>query len=284
MPSDHATQIKDFHTPQGQSSKTPEDRRRILLTTANRETGAPRTTWVEFFLGEDRRILVVALPDGTRTKPDWHDDLLAEPQVTLENDAFTIEAHAVLLEEGERDAALDRAAELDPVLRRERSLAPEPPPVVALNPLRGRPVGATWSSGLKLIHDAFRRELAIIRSELARPGSRLGAQLRINCLALCGGLGHHHRSEDDQLLPVVAQHHPELADTVRRLREEHAAMDALLQQLQQVVGSADVDRASVRTEVDRLTAAVEAHLDYEEAQLLPILDRLSAEQTGDDSA
>lgn len=284
MPSDHATQMTGFRTPQEQTSKIPEDRRSILLTTSNRETGAPRTTRVEFFLDEDRRILVVALPDSTRTKPDWYDDLLAEPQVTLENDAFTIEAHAVGLEEDERDAALDRAAELDPVLRRERSLAPEPPPVVALKPLGGRPVGATWGSSLKLIHDVFRRELAVIRSELARPGTDLGAQLRINCLALCGGLGHHHRSEDDQLLPVVAQHHPELADTVRRLREEHAAMDALLQQLQQVVEAADVDRANVRTEVDRLTAAVEAHLDYEEEQLLPILDRLSAEQEGDDSA
>nr|WP_018220003.1 nitroreductase family deazaflavin-dependent oxidoreductase [Salinispora pacifica] len=274
MPSNHATQIKNFHTQQGHASKIPEDRRSILLTTVNRETGAPRTTWVEFFLDEDRRILVVALPDGSRNKPGWYNDLLAEPQVTLENDAFTIEAHAVRLGESERDAALDRAAELDPVLRRERSRAPEPPPVVALNPVHGRPVGATWSSSLKLIHDAFRRELAILRNELARPGARLGAQLRINCLALCGGLGHHHRSEDDQLLPVVARHHPELADAVRRLREEHAAMDALLQQLQQVVGAADVDRASVRTEVDRLTAAVEAHLDYEEAQLLPVLAAL----------
>ncbi|WP_025620534.1 nitroreductase family deazaflavin-dependent oxidoreductase [Salinispora cortesiana] len=284
MPSDHATQVKDFHAQQEQASEIPEDRRSILLTTANRETGAPRSTWVEFFLDEDRRILVVALPDGTRTRPGWYDDLLAEPQVTLENGAFRIEALAALLEEGERDAALDRAAELDPVLRRERSLAPEPPPVVALKPLAGRPVGTTWGSGLKLIHDAFRRELAVIRSELARPGTHLGAQLRINCLALCGGLGHHHRSEDDQLLPVVTQHHPELADAVRRLRAEHTAMDALLQQLQQVVGAAEVDRASVRTEVDRLSAAVEAHLDYEEAQLLPILDRLSAKQTGDDSA
>lgn len=155
MPSNHATQIKNFHTQQGHASKIPEDRRSILLTTVNRETGAPRTTWVEFFLDEDRRILVVALPDGSRNKPGWYDDLLAEPQVTLENDAFTIEAHAVRLGKSERDAALDRAAELDPVLRRERSRAPEPPPVVALNPLHGRPVGATWSSSLKLIHDAF---------------------------------------------------------------------------------------------------------------------------------
>lgn len=75
-------------------------------------------------------------------------------------------------------------------------------------------------------------------------------------------------------LAVVAQHHPELADAVRRLREEHPAMDMPLQRLQQVVGAADVDRASVRTEVDRLTAAVEAHLDYEEAQLLPVLAAL----------
>ncbi len=64
-------------------------------------------------------MLVVALPDGIRTKPGWYGDLLAEPQVTLENDAFTIEARAVLLEEGERDATLGRAAELDPALRRE---------------------------------------------------------------------------------------------------------------------------------------------------------------------
>ena len=78
------------------------------------------------------------------------------------------------------------------------------------------------------------------------------------------------------MFPVVDQHHPELGDAVRRLRAEHAAMAGLLEELQRVIASDDADRATVRADVERLTAAVEAHLDYEEEQLLPILDALPA--------
>lgn len=274
LPTDNTQLIEELRTRRENATETRENKRILLLTTVNRETGVPRTTPVEFLLGEGRRILMIALPDGTRPKPEWYDDLLTEPQVTAESGAFAIEARAVTLDDGARDAALNQAAELDPDLDRELSLAPGPPPVMALELISAQPAGTTWSSGLKLVHDAFRREMAVIRDELSRPGTRLGAQLRINCLTLCGGLGHHHRGEDDQMLPVVDQHHPELADAVRRLREEHAAMEALLQELQQVIGSDDADRATVRAEFNRLTAAVEEHLDYEEEQLLPVLDRI----------
>lgn len=283
MPTDNTQLIEELRTRRDNATETRENKRILLLTTVSRETGVPRTTPVEFLLGEGRRILMIALPDGTHPIPEWYDDLLTEPHVTAESGAFTIEARAVTLDDGARDAALTQAAELDPDLARELSLAPGPPPVMALELISAQPAGTTWSSGLKLVHDAFRREMAVIRDELSRPGTRLGAQLRINCLTLCGGLGHHHRGEDDQMLPVVDQHHPELADAVRRLREEHTAMEALLQELQQVIGSDDADRATVRAEFDRLTAAVEAHLDYEEEQLLPVLDRIPVDGA-DDSA
>lgn len=278
LPTDNNQLIEEPRTRRKGATETLANKRILLLTTVNRETGVPRTTPVEFLLGEGRRILVIALPVDTRSAPEWYDDLLAEPQVTAESGAFIIEARVVTVDDSERDAALDRAAELDPDLDRELSLAPGPPPVMALELISAQPAGTTWSSGLKLVHDAFRREMAVIRDELSRPGTRLGAQLRINCLTLCGGLGHHHRGEDDQMLPVVDQHHPELADAVRRLRDEHTAMETLLQELQQVIESDDADRATVRAEFDRLTAAVEAHLDYEEEQLLPVLDRLSVEE------
>lgn len=277
LPTDIAQQIIDeFRTHRGRVTGVLENKRILLLTTVDRETGGPRTAALEFLLDGTRRTLVVAVPDGTGPLPQWYEDVLADPRVTVENGAFTIEARAVPLPDGERDAVVDRAAALDPGLAGERSAATAPLPVVALNPVSGRPSGVTWSDNLKLIHDAFRREMSVIRSEAARSGTRLGAQLRINCLTLCGGLDHHHRSEDAQMFPVVDEHHPELADAVRRLREEHAAMAKLLEELQRVIGSDDADRAAVRAEVDRLTAAVEAHLDYEEEQLLPILDALPA--------
>ncbi|MEV6411895.1 hypothetical protein [Kribbella sp. NPDC051718] len=70
-------------------------------------------------------------------------------------------------------------------------------PVVALvSATTGPPGGRTGSVGelLLKVHDAFRRELALIRKEVLTAGAAtaLGAQLRINCLKLCQGPHHHH--------------------------------------------------------------------------------------------
>lgn len=145
-------------------------------------------------------------------------------------------------------------------------------PVVALR-VTGPPRNSASSGGayLKLVHDGFRRELALIRKELSdsgRPG--LGVQLRINCLTVCQGLHHHHTGEDTVMFPGLAEQHPSLAPTLERLAEEHERVTVLLEELRQALSGGDP--LKVRAEIERLVDELEAHLTYEEEQLIPILD------------
>jgi iron-sulfur cluster repair protein YtfE (RIC family) len=133
-------------------------------------------------------------------------------------------------------------------------------------------MGASWGAALKLIHDAFRRELAPIREEITKSGPGLGTQLRVNCLALCQGLHRHHTGEDAGMFPFLAERRPELAATLDRLRQEHRTIAALLKDLQQVISTDGADSLAVLREVERLTDELENHLTYEEEQLIPILD------------
>lgn len=129
----------------------------------------------------------------------------------------------------------------------------------------------TGGAYLKLVHDGFRRELALIRKELSgsgRPG--LGVQLRINCLTVCQGLHHHHTGEDTMMFPSLAERHPSLAPTLERLAREHERIAVLVEELKRALSGADP--LKVRTEIERLVDDLEAHLTYEEEQLTPVLD------------
>lgn len=192
--------------------------------------------------------------------------------MTVETGVFTFEADAVVLAGEERDRLFARAVADDPEWGRYEQRAGRVLPVVALHPVGGRPNATSEGEFLRQIHDAFRRELRLVRDEVALAGAGLGAQLRINCLTLCRGLHHHHSSEDAQLYPQLDQQFPELAPVLRRLRAEHEAIATLLEELQVLIAAADVDPHRVLAGVDRIVAELEAHLDFEEEQLIPVLD------------
>ncbi|MFD0851596.1 hemerythrin domain-containing protein, partial [Actinomadura adrarensis] len=142
---------------------------------------------------------------------------------------------------------------------------------------------------LRAIHDAFRRDLGAIRDEVARGGG-LGAQLRVNCLMFCGGMQHHHQNEDGDLFPYLRDRLPELAPVLDRLHEQHEVLAGLLNDLQKAVTSGtagnvpttgDVPTAGdLVATVDRLVTAIEAHLEDEEAQLVPLLNTQRRDEDG----
>ena len=65
---------------------------------------------------------------------------------------------------------------------------------------------------------------------------------------------------------------PDLAPVLDRLRAEHEAIAVLLAHPRLILGDADLDKTVLRAEVDRLATKLECHLDYEEEQLIPVLD------------
>ncbi|MGW5685701.1 nitroreductase/quinone reductase family protein [Nonomuraea sp. NPDC003754] len=262
--------IDEFRANAGQVGAF-EGARLLLLTTTGARTGARRTTPLGY-LPDGDRMLVIASAMGAPTHPAWYHNLLAHPRVTVEDGVFTYEADAVVLEGEERDRLFDRAVEADPGWGEYQARTSRVIPVVALHPVHDGPPAGPMGEVLRKIHGSFRRELALIRKEVAASGPGIGAQLRVNCLSLCQGLHHHHMGEDTMMFPSLEARHPELAPAMTRLREEHEVVARLLARLQELLADDGLDRDTLVAGVDELTKEVEAHLDYEEEQLIPILN------------
>ncbi len=275
MPNDFNTPVIDeFRANNGRVGGWFEGSRLLLLTTTGARTGRPHTTPVGYLPDGGERLLVIASAGGAPRHPAWFHNLVAHPVVTVEDGVFTYEATATVLTGPERDQAFARAVEADPGWADYQRRTGRVLPVVALTAIPGPPRTAATSPGgmLRLIHEAFRREIGLIRVEVAGAGPVLGAQLRTNCLTLCAGLHGHHEREDAGMLPGVREQRPDLAPVLDRLRDEHRAIAGLLDRLQDALGDPDLDRAALRAEVDRLATELDGHLAYEEEHLIPALD------------
>ncbi|MEV8545007.1 nitroreductase/quinone reductase family protein [Streptomyces sp. NPDC051572] len=277
MPNDfNQPVIDEFRANRGRMSGYFEGARLLLLTTTGARTGTPHTTPVGY-LPDGDRVLVIASAAGSDRHPDWFRNLVAHPQVTVESGVFTYEARAEVLTGEERDRLFARAVEADEGWATYQEKTDRIIPVVALHSLaQGGPgnINATsFGEAIKVVHDAFRRELSLIRDELTSgtATTTLGAQLRVNCLTFCQGLHNHHTGEDTVLFPLVAERHPQSAPALARLREEHERIAELVEELRGTLATTR-EPAGVRAEVERLTAALEAHLTYEEEELIPLFD------------
>ncbi|MFI7611051.1 nitroreductase/quinone reductase family protein [Nonomuraea terrae] len=272
MPDDFNQQIiEEFRANQGRVGGVFEGARLLLLTTTGARTGAPHTTPLGY-LPDGDRLLIIASAGGAPAHPQWYHNLRAHPQVTVEDGVFTYPAKAVVLESEERERMFARAVEADPGWGDYQARAGRPLPVVALLPVDAGPPAGPLGDALIRMHDAFRRELELIRAEAAASGPRLGAQLRVTCLTMCQGLHVHHEREDGFMFPALERRYPELAPVMDRLRAEHATVARLLGELKALLAADDTDPGTLLAEVERLTRELEAHLDYEEEHLVPLLN------------
>ncbi len=273
MPTDFNQQVMDeFRANRGHVGGPLERARLLLLTTTGSRSGAAHTVPVTY-LPDGARQVVVAAAGGGAASPDWYHNLVENSRVTVDTGVMRYEAKATVLSGPERDDLFARAVEQAPVLAEHQARTTRVIPVVALDRVQGPPqIDALPGDALKLVHDAFRRELALVRAEVAESGAGLGAQLRVNCLTVCANLHAHHETEDGYIFPGVAERGPELAEVVRRLREEHQAVAVLVDRLKALLAAPGTDPAALRDEVDRLIAELEGHLDYEERHLVPVLN------------
>ena len=239
----------------------------MLLTTTGARSGRPHTTILGYY-PDGARTLVVGSAGGSPKHPDWYHNLLARPEATVETGLFTYPAKAVVLRGPERDDVFGRLVEANAGWGDYQTRTTRVIPVVALVPEPGLPGGGgSLADMLVRIHLSFRRELALIRKEVATSGT-LGAQLRVNCLTMCQGLHYHHTGESTGLFPGIVAQHPELSELIAALNAEHEQIAVLLKELEQLVSAPAPD---LLTKVDRLIALLTAHLDREEAELLPHL-------------
>jgi deazaflavin-dependent oxidoreductase (nitroreductase family) len=274
MPNDfNASIIDEFRADAGRLGGPFAGGRLLLLTTTGARSGRPHTTPVGY-LPDGGRVLVIASAGGADRHPDWYLNLVAHPVVTVENGTFTYEARAAVLDGRERDLLFARAVEADPGWAAYQAKASRTLPVVALTEIPGPPRTSASSPGemLRLIHDAFRHELALVRTEVAAAGPAPGAQLRVNCLTLCQGLTGHHEREDAGMFPALRAQRPEFVAVLDELQAEHEAIAALLAQLRRLLDDESPSQQDLVREVERLTAEVEQHLDNEEQALTAALN------------
>ena len=123
--------IEDFRANRGQASGQGVDRPLLLLTTTGRKSGNPYTTPV-MYLRDGERLAVFATHGGAPRHPDWYQNLVAHPTVTVEVGAETFEARAVTADTEERDRLYARQAELYPQFAEYEQRTTRKIPVVIL--------------------------------------------------------------------------------------------------------------------------------------------------------
>ncbi|MFJ3217145.1 nitroreductase/quinone reductase family protein [Kitasatospora sp. NPDC086801] len=268
--------IEEFRANGGRVGGPFEGGDLLLLTTAGAGSGKPHTVPLGYVRAEGL-LLVVASAAGAPDHPQWYRNLLARPVVRVELGSEAFDVIAVPTEGARREqlfAAVVRQAPGygDYQANTEREL-----PVIVLEQPE-TPTREVRSLADKLLeaHTWLRAQLRHVREEAhshvaGRPAG-LGLQLRQHCLAFCEGLTHHHTGEDAAIFPALARNHPELAEVLERLGEQHLVIGRIKEELVALLAGIEVTEPErLRAELDRMSAELEAHLDYEEAELLPTL-------------
>jgi hypothetical protein len=133
-----------------------------------------------------------------------------------------------------------------------------------------------WGRELRTVHQRLREALSATRAELAAgsPGEPTGRDLLLFCHGFCAALTGHHYGEDRELFPAIAAEYPELRETLRRLEQDHAMIAGLLNDLQAAAGR-DILPERLGPHLDGVAAIMESHFQFEERQLLSVLDAMS---------
>ncbi|TXS34910.1 nitroreductase/quinone reductase family protein [Streptomyces sp. OR43] len=277
-----ATVIEEFRAHRGKAGGPFEGRDLVLLTTTSAASGTPRTTVLDY-VRRGESLLVVASGSGAPSHPAWYRDLLAHPVVGVEIGTWNRQMLAVP----------DRTAPSgEPLGHALPASAARVPLVVVLEAAdpevwEGRPREVrTLADKVMEVHTWLRGQLRQVKAETdahfaARaahqgpgepPAPGLGLQIRQRCLAFCQALEFHHTSEDDHLFPGIARYHPELGAVFDRLRDEHRAVARIQRDLAALlagVGVADAER--FRAELAAMSDELNAHFDYEEKEIVPLL-------------
>ncbi|MGW2964483.1 hemerythrin domain-containing protein [Streptomyces sp. NPDC001220] len=154
------------------------------------------------------------------------------------------------------------------------------------------PAESTAVVETRLAHDVHRAASTLLAEAALSPSVPLGALAQLRDF-LVANLHHHHESEDDDLWPRIVATAPAAAHALESLSEEHARLDAALNQLAAVAmnvneaggdpsetarPSADQDgtsdpavRAALHAAAVTVRDTVHDHLAHEEPVLFPAL-------------
>jgi deazaflavin-dependent oxidoreductase (nitroreductase family) len=123
--------IDAFRTNGGKGTGRFESAPLLLLTSTGAKTGQPRTTPL-IYATESDRLVIIASKGGAPTHPDWHHNLLANPEVTVELGTEQFPARAEVAVEPERTRLFNAVAEVWPPLRQYQQNTERTIPVITL--------------------------------------------------------------------------------------------------------------------------------------------------------
>ncbi|MGW5850982.1 nitroreductase/quinone reductase family protein [Streptomyces sp. NPDC055254] len=268
--------IAEFRANAGRVGGPFEGSELILLTTTGARSGKPHTVPLGFVRGDGNRLLVVGSAAGADRHPAWYHNLLARPLVQVETGTEEYEAVAVPAQGPSLDELFARVVREEPGYGEYQERTARVIPVVTLQRTHEVASGEAGIAGKLLdVHGWLRAQLALVREEAAHGDgtATLTLQLRQHCLAFCHTLEFHHRSEDAGLFPYLEQQHPHMGEFFRRIAAEHEAVAGLQEELVRALDGPGTG-AGLSDRVERLSRELEAHLDHEEEQLLPVLRAL----------
>ncbi|WP_435605299.1 nitroreductase/quinone reductase family protein [Streptomyces ardesiacus] len=285
----HQSVIDEFRANEGKVGGPFAGGDLLLLTTTGARSGISRTVPLGYVRHEGA-LLVVGSNLGGPRHPGWYHNLLARPVVRVEVGTADFEALAVPAEGERREELFAHAVRVAPGYGDYQARTSRPLPVVVLEraePEEGeeRPREVrTLADKLLEVHTWLRGQLKQVRAGTeayfaspgaaagAAPGLGLGLQIRQRCLAFCQALEFHHASEDGHLFPGIARHHPHLGGVFDRLAGEHRTVARIQGEPAALLVRVTVTEPErFRQELAAMSTELNAHLDYEEEVLLPLL-------------
>ena len=141
-----------------------------------------------------------------------------------------------------------------------------------------------------IVHRVFRREFRLAPEMVGRVAEGDVGRARVvtaHLVELTSVLHHHHSGEDELVWPRLLER-AELSEAlVARMQEEHERVAALLHRLDELVpawgrsASAELRDELVRV-LREVSVELEAHLDEEEREVLPLVEQhLTAQEWGE---
>lgn len=133
-----------------------------------------------------------------------------------------------------------------------------------------------WSDELRHVHARLREALVMTQEAVARGDPEVAASrdLLLFCHGFCSALTGHHVGEDRDLFPAIAAEHPELRETLRKLKQDHSMISHLVSGLQAVIEARSSPEELLK-HLEGIAAIMESHFRYEERQLLVVLETLA---------
>jgi deazaflavin-dependent oxidoreductase (nitroreductase family) len=124
--------IEDFRT--NREKGLPPSRPLVLLTTTGAKSGNAHTTPLRPFYDGDR-LYVIASKGGAPSDPQWFRNLVANPEVTVEEGKETIKARAMVVTGTERDRLWANAVAIEPGFAEYQAKVTRQIPVIVLERL-----------------------------------------------------------------------------------------------------------------------------------------------------